>query len=118
MTDEYQAAVHKLMDYLSNTVVFAQAQLPDVANQMLVYGAEMAHMWMIGWIIAASLCTATWLAGEIFPLPDSDCGGVIFAFFLLSVGLWVAAGIQYSVILKIRDAPKLYIMEQLKPMLK
>lgn len=33
-TDAYQDAVHKLMDYMNDTVIFAKAQLPDIAQQI------------------------------------------------------------------------------------
>jgi hypothetical protein len=110
-TDAYQDAVHKLMDYMNDTVVFAKAQLPDVANQMLVYGAEMAHMWMIGWIIAAVIAFLMFLGFGL--LGGDERGGVSFVFFLAWIGLSIAAGHAYSVQIEIRDAPKLYIMDQL-----
>lgn len=109
-TDAYQDAVHKLMDYMNDTVIFAKAQLPDVAQQMLIYGAEMAHIWMWGWIIVAIACFLFWLTSLI---AIDEAGGLAFTIFLAWIGAGACAVAQYSVQLEIRDAPKLYIMEQL-----
>jgi hypothetical protein len=115
-TDAYQDAVHKLMDYMNDTVVFAKAQLPDVAQQMLIYGAEMSHMWMIGWIIAAAIAFLMFLGMAI--IAGDEGGGPSCFFFIAWVGCSIAAGCSYSTVIEIRDAPKLYIMDELASKLK
>jgi hypothetical protein len=114
-TDAYQDAVTKLMNYLNDTVVFAKSQLPDVAQQMLVYGAELTHFWMWFWIVGFALSFLMFLVSL---LTMDEAGGVGVAMFLIMLGLGVLAGIEYSTIIEIRDAPKLYILDELASKLK
>lgn len=116
--DAYQDAVTKLMNYLNDTVVFAKAQLPDVANQMLVYGAEMAHFWMIFWICVGAFFGLLTVLTVIFGITNNDemRGGGILGF--ITVVFFVFAALSYQTQIKIHDAPKLYIMDELAYKLK
>jgi len=110
VADQYQEALKKLMDYMQDTVVFAKSQLPDIANQMLTYGAHMAHLWMIFWIIIAAVALLSFFVGLI---AMDEGSGVCFISLLLIVAASIAACFQYGTQIKIKEAPKLYLMDEL-----
>jgi hypothetical protein len=118
MMDEYQGAIKKLTEYLDQTVVFAKGELPDVAQQMLVYGSTTAHVWfylflaltVISIIMFIGICCA--MSG------DSDAAGAAVFMFIFVCLLSCATVSHYMAIVKIEKAPKLYIMEQMREMLR
>ncbi len=108
MSDEYQNAVKKLTDYIGDTVDFAKGQLPDVAKEILAYGAQVDHMWMIIWGIMFFVGVLSIIIGSF---QDSE-GGVFFGFVLFVASI-VFMGCCYADLLKIESAPKLYVMDEL-----
>lgn len=113
MTDEYQNAVKKLVEYVGDTVNFAKEQMPDVAREILVYNAAIDHYWLALFVITAVAGFFTFTIGL---LTDGEgkqaCGGIM-----------VVTGILFSVstycdLVKIETAPKLYILDELNSKLK
>ncbi len=111
MTDQYENATKKLMDYLDQTVVFAQGQLPDVAQQMLAYGAISTKFWLITFSVIAAISFLIWfiytLGGDEDHIPGKIITGLITVFFIC------IAGGFYLDLMKISTAPKLYIMQEI-----
>lgn len=109
MTDEYQNAVKKLVDYIGDTVAFAKDQLPDVAKEILVYNASVDHFWLVIWGVAAVISLLLIVVGI---LTDTDGMAPIMSFaFLVFI---VLSGFCYMDLVKIQEAPKLYILDELK----
>lgn len=116
MADEYQNAVKKLMDYLDQTAVFAKGELPDVANQMLVYGATMGQFWLTLWCVVAAVSVGLWLLYMAFADSEHIPGKIITG--IMALIFVCVAGQCWADLVKIRTAPKLYIMEAMGDMLK
>lgn len=112
MTDEYQNAVKKLVDYIGDTVNFAKDQLPDVAKEILVYGAQMNHFWLIIWCTLAAIGFISWLIG-IF----TDEEGAMFIGFIAMVFSILFSANCYMHLVKIETAPKLYVLQELSGMI-
>lgn len=113
--DAYQTAVTKLLAYLDQTVSFAQGQLPDIANQILTYGAYDALLGMWICIIISILMIGVSILNS---LQYGDFSG-ISAFFalIISTGFFIGAMGNFSTYKKIELAPKVYVIEQVKDML-
>lgn len=105
--DAYQQAVTKLMTYIDNTAAFAQEQLPDVARQMLEYGAYTSSLWMFIALVVVALT----LLAMFF---SAASGNEAWPMWFVSLGISLMfAGSNYSTIKKIELAPKLYIMDEM-----
>jgi hypothetical protein len=114
-TDAYQEAVNKLITYIDQTVDFAKGQLPDIAQEILTYGATMEQFWMWFFIVFAGISFVTMIATIIGSM-DSDNPAPAMMFFAF-LGLSIFAAHDYVVLIKIKEAPKLYVMEQMHDML-
>jgi hypothetical protein len=109
MTDEYQNAVKKLADYIGDTVNFAKEQMPDVAKEILAYNATIDHYWIAVFLVF----TVFGLILSIVGLLTDGEGKQIFGCLLLIVGV-VFSVAAYTDLVKIEQAPKLYILNELK----
>lgn len=109
MTDEYQNAVKKLVDNIGDTVNFAKEQLPDVAKEILTYNATIDHYWLAVWLIVMVLGVILFIIGL---LTDGE-GKQVFGGFLF-LGSIIISMMTYTDLVKIEQAPKLYILDELK----
>jgi hypothetical protein len=111
MTDEYEKAVSKLITYLDQTVTFAKGELPDVAQQWLVYAAYSNQVWLIFFSVLTFLSVLAFLRGVF-----DDYGDGSWAFFgaLFSIVFGASSMANYLDLAKIEKAPKLYIMQAMR----
>ena len=117
--DAYQTAVTKLLAYLDQTVTFAQGQLPEIATQILSYGAYDAvlGMWTFGIIAAILLLISAWMYISSWGNDWSDSGIGSLILLVIGIVLTVCAVQNFSVYKKIELAPKVYVVEQVRGML-
>ncbi len=113
-TDAYQAAVNKLMIYIDQTVNFAQGQLPDIANEMLTYNTSLDFLWLGIGALFVMLGAVMFILGKA----ACDCEGITFFGGLIFVIAVLFIGIDLTDLMKIHQAPKLYIMDELASRIK
>jgi len=118
MTDSYEKALDKLVEYIDQTVTFAKGELPEIANQIAVYGAASASIWMtvlgIGAALAFLLFVLAVRASKENEDMDEDMVGVAILMFFITGVLVVFTVSQRMTLLKIEKAPKLYVLEQVR----
>lgn len=111
MTDSYEKALDKLVEYIDQTVTFAKGELPEVATQIAAYGAASSTILMWVFIAASAVMFMVWLLS--IASSDGDTPAPYFAFALLI--FCVAGSVAYRMtLLKIETAPKLYVLEQVR----
>lgn len=105
----------KLLEYLNSGVAFVQEQAPDVAKQILSYGAYETSLWMridfsigMGLIVLAILLIWTGIKAEMEGLAAS-------ALFPIAIAIgFLIAGVSNKLdLVKIERAPKVYLLEQI-----
>jgi uncharacterized membrane protein YphA (DoxX/SURF4 family) len=101
-----------LVDILKNTKDVVASQMPDILNQMLIYGAASATIWM--WItgIIVVLCVIMIIIGslteEVEIIPISFVIGIVFA---------INFACNAMTLYKINHAPKLYLLQEISSMI-
>jgi hypothetical protein len=109
MPNEYENAVKTLVDYVGQSVSFAKEQLPDVAKEILIYNATIDHYWLAAWLIMMVFGLVLFIVGLLTDGEGKQAfGGIVFV--LCSV----FAVCAYGDLVKIEQAPKLYILDELK----
>lgn len=109
MTDEYEKAVKKLVDYIGASVDFAKEQAPDVAREILVYGAYTNYLVVAFATIFAIIGFIVFMIGLA-----CDEGGKQTVGGMLGLGGILFIGFACSDLYKIEHAPKLYILDDLR----
>lgn len=113
MTDEYQKATQKLVEYVTQIVDFGKEQMPDVVTQLLAYDAKIA--WMLFFVcVIGALFTAFCL----FLAVVSDAEGWQGVNFSILVVLILCSIGNYATLVKIETAPKLYVLDELNGRIK
>lgn len=112
MKDSYEAALDKLVQYIDQTVVFAQGQLPEVAEQIIAYGvaSSVTSIWIFSIIAVLSMLLC------LYGFANIDYDGVgfgVFGFFGLMVSL-AFIYFNYMTLIKIEKAPKLYVIQEIR----
>ena len=109
MTDKYEGAVEKLITYIDNTVVFAKEQMPDVAVEILSYGLTVnMYSAVVSGVLGVMfliIFLCSWIndSGE----PTFFTGAVML--ICIVICLTSVMGVK-----KIELAPKLYVLEQVR----
>lgn len=116
MSTEYEKATVKLMEYLEQTVTFAKGELPDVALQIVQYGATSAFIWFLFSAIIAGLLLLIFIREWLFNR-YGDGFSTLFSFLGFLLFSTVAIS-QKMEMLKIETAPKLYVMEYMRDMVR
>ncbi len=108
MLEHTDKAVADLLEKLPDIIQGSKDYLPDIAKEMLVYGAFDARMCIgLGVIIAIPMliCAANWL----FSYNAEFSGVVSLILFVISLTF---IGVGASSAYKIENAPKVYLLEQ------
>lgn len=113
MTDKYDGAIEKLINYIDNTIVFAKEQMPEVAMEILNYGVVfntyIAILCGIFVGIFLLMFLMSWMKYEGELTFFSGIALIIFtAFFLASI----------LHLKKIELAPKLYVLQEIRSLTK
>lgn len=107
-------ALAELISKLTVLIEGAEGHLPEIANQMLIYGAFDANLTLIIGVIFAIPTIILFILAVI----DGDAPGYsIFSvvFFILSL---IFCGCGVSTLYKIDKAPKLYLLQQTADLVK
>lgn len=107
MLENTDKAVAELLEKLPEIIKGASGQLPDIANQLLIYGAFDAQVGIGSAVIlmfVAVVCGFKWLFME-----GEFCGFIGFFLFVMSL-VWIGCGV--STLYKISHAPKVYLLEK------
>lgn len=107
--DNYKDAVNKLISYVSDTVAFAKEQLPDVAKEVLVYSSTVSTFWLGVGIALLLVGIFSWMLGLIMDNEAAVVVGVMACVLGIPLG-----GINYMDLKKIEQAPKLYILDEMR----
>lgn len=108
----------KLIDYLNDTELFVKEQLPDIFNQIILYGrieTAVSLIFVVIWDIflyrvVKKLYLMTDEFGDIQLLPAI----AIFAMALATIFFNIGAIVAISKLIQVWAAPKLYIISYLK----
>jgi hypothetical protein len=113
-TDAYQDAVNKLMSYIDQTANFAKGQLPDIANELLVFGVTQHTLLAYLFGSITILAFLVFLLG-IWIAKDGEEGGLevsVVFFLIFGVGCAIT-GAQILDLYQIKEAPKIYVLHEL-----
>lgn len=109
MTDEYQKATKELMQYVTQAVEFTKNQMPEVVAQLLAYDAKVAAILLaccvIGWFVALMVL--------LFAYANDSEAAQVFAWAAILLLPLAALG-NFTTIVKIETAPKLYVLDELR----
>ncbi len=101
-------AMAELLEKLPDIIKGASDQLPDIASQMLVYGAFNAQ---VGIFVGIGLLAVALISGAIALFSYDGVGAGIIATVTGIIGV-IALSSGISTAYKIEYAPKLYLLEK------
>lgn len=112
MKDSYEAALDKLVQYIDQTVVFAQGQLPEVAEQIIAYGvaSSVTSIWIFSIIAVLSFLLFLYAIAVV----DYEGGGLAILGLLALIASLACIYASYMTLIKIEKAPKLYVIQEIR----
>lgn len=120
------AKVNELIGWLADSVKgsgeFVKEQAPEVAQQMVAWGAFCAAMWLAICVVLALLAAfVMWRLDRAYPgdakAPDSAVVGFMVSLCVI-VACLLGAALNGGTLAKTQIAPKLYVLERVRGMLK
>jgi hypothetical protein len=100
----------ELITLLKSTKDFVVEQAPDIARQILAWELYTSMVWAAICVLAIVLC--------VFSMCNSDDEGVIGGGFFVTLVSLICFGIQISDIIKVKVAPKIFLLDYLMGIVK
>ena len=113
MSNTYDDAINKLITHIDDAVIFSKEHLPDVANQLLIYGATVHTYWAVGSGILALIFFIVFLSGYL--AGDGEAAFLSCAAFLVTFAICMGNVMNIK---KIEVAPKVYVIEEVRGFVK